>query len=127
MDSTISTATFQRLVGVGAFAALTMGFAAASHAAGALDGRAVTIEFRGASASTPQGASALYQRIQSASEYVCSVIDHGDLASARNFRACVRATISDTVKKVDRQALTTVFEAKYPTNPPAQLLAEQQR
>lgn len=127
MDTTISTATFRRLIGLGAFAALTMGCAAPSHAWDDLGERAVTIEFQGASASTPQGASALYQRIQSASEYVCEVIDHGDLASARIFRACVRATISDTVKKVNRQALTSVFEANNPSNAPAQLLAEQQR
>jgi UrcA family protein len=127
MNTSTAITSMRRLVVAAAVSALSLGFSVASHAAGGLDERTVTVEFASASATTPQGASTLYRRIRGAAEDICSVLDHGDLSSKRIFRACVRMTIEGAVGKVNRQALTAAYDADYPAVPTEQFLAAQSR
>ena len=127
MNTNISATSFPRMVCAVALVALTLGFSVVSNASGAPDEQTVTVEFVSASASTPQGARTLYRRIQGAAENVCSVLDHGDLSSKRHFRACVRATIEDAVRSLNRHAVTAAYEADYPPLPSEQHLAVQVR
>ena len=126
MNTNAPASILHRLIGAAAGLALTAGLPGVSHASGDPTERAVTLEFAAAGASTSQGASALYQRIQAAAQYVCSVVDHGDLSSRRNFRNCLQIVIEDAVRKVDRAALTAVFEENY-SLPAPQFVAVQQR
>jgi UrcA family protein len=125
MNTNTSAKSLLRLIGTAALGALSLSFTVVSYAYDSPGEHTVTVEFVSASASTSQGASALYRRIRGAAENVCSVLDHGDLSSKRPFRACVRMTIEDAVRKVNRQALSAAYNADYPPAPTGRLLATQ--
>jgi UrcA family protein len=127
MDTNASANSLHRLICIAAFVALAASLPAVSHASGPLDDRTVSLDYDAASASTPHGAGTLYQRIRGAAQDICSVLDHGDLSSKRNSRACVQKLVENAVKDVNRQALTAVYESNYPPIPLPQFLATQQR
>jgi|GEM_PF-2741608 len=120
-----TTASLQRLLTASAFAVLAMGLSTTSHADEIIQDR--IIEFSGPDASTAQGAGALYQRIGQAAREMCSVVDHGDLPSKRNFRSCVQRLTGDAVAQVHRPALYAVYLSNYPSPLPVEVVAAQNR
>jgi UrcA family protein len=72
------------------------------------------VKFGDLDISTPQGATALFGRIRSAAVNVCPWPTYGtdNMADQLN-KACRQKAIADAVMKVNRPALSAVYEAKY--------------
>jgi UrcA family protein len=70
-----------------------------------------TVKFADLKVSSPDGAVALYGRIQRAARQVCDRFDGGDLSSKVRMDTCVQKAIADAVAKVDQPALFTVYNA----------------
>jgi UrcA family protein len=75
------------------------------------DTRSVTVSFRDLDLSTPEGAKALYGRIQRAAKQVCGY-QGADLIEQSIWRSCYRNAISDAVGKVNSPLLTAVHTGR---------------
>jgi len=111
-----TTHSLQNLITATVFAGLAVGLIAASHAGETVQDRMQVIEYSAADASTLQGAGKLYQRIGQAAQEVCSVLDHGYLASKWNYRSCVQRVTEAAVVKVNRPALDAVYQSNHPSS-----------
>jgi UrcA family protein len=76
------------------------------------------VDYGDLAVSTPGGAAALYHRIRAAAVTVCRRLDEHALAPKLLNDACVQKAIADAVTKVDRPALSAVYNAKdrHPTS-----------
>jgi UrcA family protein len=83
-----------------------------SAIAGAAEDAQKAVPYTELSASSTQGATALYNRIRMASAEVCSRLDHGDLASKLHMKTCMNKAIVDAVGQVNQPALTAVYNAR---------------
>jgi UrcA family protein len=82
----------------------------------------VIVKFGDLDVSNPQGASLLYDRIQTAARNVCSrFVDPWNLVAMANRKECVDKTILDTVTKINSSALTAVYSAKTGKKVPTRL------
>ena len=91
-------------------AALALGLSAQ---AGATDlvGPDVTVQYKGISVETEQGAAQLLKRIEGAAVRVCGRLDHGSLASRANAESCAQKLIVDAVRRVNHPMLQAVYDA----------------
>jgi UrcA family protein len=71
-----------------------------------------TVKYADLSVSSAQGAAALYNRIQIASQEVCSPLDHGELSSKMHAKACAHQAVADAVRQVNQPALTAEYNAR---------------
>jgi UrcA family protein len=101
-----------RLIAGAIVTALIGGFSSIASAAEGSDSAQKTIKYTDVSVSSAQGADTLYNRIRSASEEVCSPLDHGDLSSKMHAKACMQKSIADAVRQVNQPALTAVYNAR---------------
>jgi UrcA family protein len=110
------------------FAAVASGLASLPAAAAAgFDPPAVTVNFADLDISQSAGATTLYHRIRAAAQNVCSPFDRPGLRSKMQLDACVDKAVADTVLKVDRPALTAVYDAKTGKIPLARVASAQSR
>jgi UrcA family protein len=70
-----------------------------------------TVKYADLNISSPNGATALYARIQRAAVQVCLPFDGGGLSSKRRMGFCVDKAIADAVAKVGQPALFAVYNA----------------
>jgi UrcA family protein len=72
---------------------------------------AVTVHFADLNPATADGIRALYDRIADAAQTVCgSSFSLWDTDAHRNWKACYRATIDHTVRKINRPELTALHQ-----------------
>jgi UrcA family protein len=76
------------------------------------DSPQITVKFADLNVSSPQGAAALYARIQLAARQVCLPVNERDPSSKGRTDACVHKAIADAVTKVGQPALLDVFNAR---------------
>jgi UrcA family protein len=100
----------------GALAAAILGALTSSLAtvctAAETDAPQATVKFADLNVSNPEGAAALYARIQRAARQVCVSFDGRDLSSKAHMDACVHKSIADAVAKVGQPALFAVYNAR---------------
>ena len=126
MNTTTST-PLRTLVAGAILSVLALSFATASHADDDTTPPQVTVKFGDLDVSTPQGAAALYRRINSAAIDVCSRMYVIEQAYKWHKDACLQKVIGDTVIKVNRPALSAVFASKFGVSPPMVLAAAETR
>jgi len=102
--------SFRRGLAAVIFGALTCSLATVCSAAEA-DPPQITVKFADLNVSNPQGAAALYARIQRAARQVCPHVDMRDLGSKGPMDACVNKAIADAVAKVGQPALFDAYNA----------------
>lgn len=107
--------------------ALASNLAAAATATNVNDAPAVTVKFSDLDLAKPQGAAALYGRIQAAAYSVCSSFDGRDLASKTRQKACEHQAIANAVNAVNLPTLYAVYNAKHPAATPNALVSMQIR
>jgi UrcA family protein len=122
MNTTTPT-PLRTLVAGAILSVLALSFATASHADDDTTPPQVTVKFGDLEVSTPQGAAALYRRINSAAIDVCSRMYVIEQAYKWHKDACLQKVIGDAVIKVNRPALSAVFASKYGVSPPMALAA----
>jgi UrcA family protein len=82
-----------------------------------------TVKYADLNVSNPQGAAALYARIQRAARQVCLPLDGGDLSSKARMGACEHKAIADAVAKVDQPALFDAYNVHNRQSTPIVLAA----
>jgi UrcA family protein len=122
MNTTVST-PLRILVASAILGSAAIGFAPAASAAAAAVPPQVTVKFADLNVSTSQGAAALYRRIEYAAQEVCSRMYVSTEAYKHYKSSCLQKVIGDAVVKVDRPALSAVFESRYGVSAPVLLAA----
>ena len=81
----------------------------------------ITVKYADLDLASPSGARVLYGRIQAAARSACAYFwFETDAAEAR----CVQNTIASAVTRVNRPALTAVYDAKYKIAAPSSLVTQ---
>jgi UrcA family protein len=85
-----------------------------AHAADPSDDsvRHVDVHFADLNLNSIEGATALYRRLQSAAESVCTEGNPKDLEIAARAKTCVSAAISAAVTQVNQPTLTAYYRSK---------------
>jgi UrcA family protein len=122
MNSITSTPRCTLLAGA-ILGALALSFATVSSADDGTSPPQVIVKFADLDASTSQGAAALYRRIDSAAEDVCSRMYISTEAYRWYKNACLKKLIADAVTKVNEPALSAVFASRYGISAPVVLAA----
>jgi UrcA family protein len=73
--------------------------------------RHVEVHFADLNLSTTEGAAALYRRLHSAAQNVCSEEGTKDLESVVRVKACVAAAVSAAVTQIDKPVLSAYYRA----------------
>jgi UrcA family protein len=115
------------LIAAAIITGLISSFSAVCNAADTADVPKAVVKYADLDISTSQGATVLYNRIRSASEAVCSPLDHRDLARMFRWEKCVKQAIAGAVTKVNQPALAAVYAAKYGVLQPANILTADRR
>lgn len=110
------------LVAAAVIGALASNFAAATSDVNGAP--AITVKFSDLDLAKPQGAAALYRRIQAAADTVCSPFEGRDLTSIARQHACVHKAIADAVTAVNLPTLSAVYNAKHPTGTSPALVSQ---
>jgi UrcA family protein len=76
----------------------------------------VNVSYMAADLTQPEGARALYLRIQRAARRVCHEPDIRDLAALSMYQRCFDRAVDDAVAKVNATALTAVHRSKVQRN-----------
>jgi UrcA family protein len=130
--NTMTTATRSThprgLIAAAILTGLISSFGVVCNAADTGDAPQAIVKYADLDISTSQGAAALYNRIRSASEGVCSPLDHhADLGAKFRWNKCVKQAITGAVAKVNQPALSAVYAAKYGALQPANILTADRR
>lgn len=116
--STPSTAR-RGLIAAAIFGALVSSFSAVCAADPSSAG--ITVKYSDINLASPSGALVLYDRIRTAAQSACSYFwFETDAAEAR----CVQNTIASAVTKVNRPALSAVYNAKFRISAPSPLVSQ---
>ncbi len=110
MNTLNTSRGFRGLLATTVFAALACSLTAACAAADTMDPPQTTVKFADLNISNPEGAAVLYGRIHRAALQVCRAFDELYFRSPAH-AACVHKAIADAVTKVDRPALSMVYNA----------------
>ena len=125
----ISTAStgLRGLIATAIFGALASSCVAVCTAADSTDVLRTIVKYEDLNVSSPQGALALYNRIQAAANQVCQpyTFDRRDLGALERFNACVHKSIADAVTTVNQPALLVVYRSHNRTSQPI-IVAERQ-
>jgi UrcA family protein len=92
--------------------------------AGALVGPDIKVLYEDLAINTEQGSLKLLKRIEVASARVCARLDHGDLASRSNAKACSRKVTAAAIKNVNHPMLLAVYNSKLGVAPPLASLSK---
>lgn len=124
MTTMTTSLSFRGALATAIFGALTCSVATVCTA-GETDPLQTTVKYADLNVSNPQGATALYARIQQAARQVCRPFDRDDLSSKARMGACVHKAIADAVLKVNQPLLFAAYNAHY--GQPIVLAATQSR
>jgi UrcA family protein len=102
---------FRGVLAAAVLGALACGLSTVCTAAEPMDAPQTTVKYADLTISTPDGAAALYNRIQWAARQVCGRFDGASLTSHGRMRECTQKAIADAVAKVDQPALFAVYNA----------------
>jgi UrcA family protein len=122
MTTMTTSLSFRGALATAIFGALTCSVATVCTAA-ETDPPQTIVKFADLNISNPQGAAALYARIQWAARQVCLPLDGGDLSSKARMGACVHKAIADAVAKVGQPALFDAYNAHNGQSTPMVLAA----
>jgi UrcA family protein len=122
MTTMTTSLSLRSVLATAIFGALTCSVATVCTAADT-DLPQTTVKFADLNVSNPQGAAALYARIQWAARQVCPLSDRGDLSSKARMDACVHKAIADAVAKVGQPALFDAYNARNRQSTPIILAA----
>jgi UrcA family protein len=111
MNTTTTSLSFRAALATAMFGAFSLSLATVCTAA-ETDPPQTTVKYGDLNVSNPQGAAALYTRIQRAALLVCLPFDMGNLSSKARMAACVHQAIAAAVAKVDQPALFDVYNAR---------------
>jgi UrcA family protein len=122
-ETTMNTSTpstgLRGLIATAILAALASCFSAVSAADAS--SASATVKYADLNIASSSGALVLYQRIRAAAEAACAYFwFKTDADEAR----CVRNTIAKAVTKVNRPALSAIYDAKYKTSAPSTLVSQ---
>ena len=117
------TSSSRTLLASAILSALAFSVATVSHANEVTSPPQAIVKFGDLNVSTSQGAAVLYSRIEYAAKNVCSHMYLSEEAYRSMKYACLQKVIRDAVIKVDRPALSAVFESRYGATPPVVLAA----
>jgi UrcA family protein len=120
--SMTTSLSFRGALATAIFGALTCSVATVCTAA-ETDPPQTIVKFADLNVSNPQGAAALYARIQQAARQVCLPLDGRDLRSKTRMGACVHKAIADAVAKVGQPALFDAYNAHNGRSTPVVLAA----
>lgn len=126
MNTMNSSNRFRSLVAIAVFGVVGASFAGVATA-GNPELLQLTVQYGDLNVSTARGAAILYNRIRTAAQGVCWPLDHGDVSSTRQLRACTHKAIVDAVARVDQPALLAVYNAKNDQRLPNIVTAERSR
>jgi UrcA family protein len=90
--------------------ALSMSLATVCTAAESTQPPQITVKFSDLNVSTPQGAAALYGRIERAAREVCRPLEERNFRS-KAYDSCLHQAIADAVAKVGQPALFDAYNA----------------
>jgi UrcA family protein len=122
MTTMTTSLRFQGALATAIFGALVCSVTTVCTAA-ETDPPQTTVKYADLNVSNPQGAAALYARIQGAARQVCLPLDGGDLGSKARMGACVHKAIADAVAKVGQPALFDAYNAHNRQSTPIVLAA----
>jgi len=91
--------------------ALALGLQSA-HAVPSRNVPSVVVQFADLDLSRSEGVAVLYQRLRGAARTLCEPLNARDLEMQMNFRTCLQSAISAAVADIDRDALSTYYEAQ---------------
>jgi len=121
MNTLTASTGLRGLIATAIFGALAASFSAVSAADASSKPINVNVKFADLNLSSPAGARVLYERIRAAAENACSYYWFN--SDADQIR-CVHDAIANTVTKVDRPALFSVYNAKNKTPLPTALVSQ---
>jgi UrcA family protein len=125
---TLTTST--RLCGLiltGILSALAVSFSGLSAAADSEPLRTSIVKYEDLNVSSPQGADALYHRIQRAAVNVCWIATDNHFYNKIVVSKCVHKAVADAVTKINNPALFDAYNAKNPMPLPIAFTADQAR
>ena len=103
-----------------AFAGLVSGLSLPAQADEASSEPSIKVKFRDLDLSKPEGAAALYQRIERSARLVCTDSSSPyDAGRVDTFKRCYEAAIQDAVASINQPQLTALHRAK--TEKPVQV------
>lgn len=110
MNTITTSRGVRRVLATAVLSALACSLATVCTAGDLMDPPQKTVKYADLDVSNPEGAAALYARIEHAAREVCHPLEERDFRSLA-YDACVHQAITDAVTKVDRQALFVVYNA----------------
>jgi len=126
MNSMITSRSLGRILATAILGAFACTLATVCTAADPMDSPQTTVNFADLNASNPEGAAAIYARIERAAREVCHPLEERYFRSTVH-DACVHKAIADAVAKIDRPALFNVYNAHNGRPTPIALAATQSR
>jgi UrcA family protein len=99
------------LLGTAALASIVCMLGITPAWSGTTGARSVTVSYRDLDLSSPEGANALYRRIQAAAKEVCGHAG-ADLLEQSLWKGCYRNAIADAVGKVNNPLLTAAHTGR---------------
>ena len=127
MNTMTTARRFQSLMSIALVCIFSFGLPALPVAADSFAPLKVTVKFGDLEISRPQGAAALYGRIRSAAEKVCSPFEGPGLWAKAHLDACIHKAVADAVIAVNEPALLAVYSAKLGKTQPARVTSLQDR
>jgi UrcA family protein len=119
MNTSTPSTGLRGLIATGIFGALASSFSAVSAADPS--SVSITVKFSDLNVADPSGALVLYERIRAAAQGACSYYwFKTDADEAR----CVQNAIANAVAKVNKPALSAVYNAKYKISAPSALVSQ---
>lgn len=118
----MTTNRLQRLAAAWAFSVLSLTLAATLPAAAdGFDPPKLIVKYGELDMSRAPGATALYNRIHTAAQKVCSQFDGRSLSNNAHMDACVKRAVAEAVATVNEPTLFAVYDAKAGTVPPTRV------
>jgi|SRR5271170_6427413 len=127
MNTVTTPSRFQSLISIAVAGIFSFGLPALPVAADSFAPLKVTVKFGDLEISRPQGAVALYSRIRSAAEKVCSPFEGPGLWAKAHLDACIHKAVADAVIAVNEPALLAVYIAKLGKTQPVRVTSLQNR
>ena len=119
MSTSSPSSGLRGLIATAIFGALASSFSAVSAAD--LSSANISVKYAVLNLASRSGALVLYERIRTAAQSACNYFwFETDAAEAR----CVQNTIASAVTKIDRPALSAVYNAKFKISAPSRLVSQ---
>jgi len=111
MNTMTTSQSFRSVLATAVLGAFAFSMATVCNAADPMDPPQITVKYADLNVSKPEGAAALYARIQQAARRVCLPLDGGAVSSKARMGACVHKAIADAVAKVGKPTLFDAYNA----------------